>query len=60
MSLTVRADAVREDAVRAEAGTAHAVLDDEGRVVVILSGADAADAAADYAEEGFRIVLIQP
>ena len=55
MSLTVRTEAVH-----AGAGTARAVLDEEGRVVVILSGADAAEAAADYAEEGFRIVLIEP
>ena len=46
--------------VRTEDGTTHAVVDEEGRVVVILSGADAAEAAADYAADGFRIVLIEP
>ena len=46
--------------VETKAGTSYAVVAVDGHVVVILSGAAAAAAAAEYAEDGFEIVLISP
>lgn len=38
---------------------AYVVLDAEGGISVILSGADAPEAAAWYTEDGFRVEEVQ-
>ena len=38
---------------------AYVVLDAEGGISVILSGADAPEAAAWYAEDGFRVTEVE-
>lgn len=47
-------------AVHPQTETAWAVLDRDHQVVVILSGADAPEIAAEYREDGFEVVLIHP
>jgi hypothetical protein len=37
----------------------RAVLDSDGRVVVLFAGDDAADAAQEWAERGYRVETIE-
>lgn len=47
-------------ALQVETATTWAVVDDEGGVVVILSGADASRVAAEYRSDGYRTMLLTP
>ncbi len=38
---------------------ALAVLDEAGRIVVLLAGDDAADAAAEWQGEGYELVAVE-
>jgi len=41
------------------ASTAYAVVDERGEIVVLLEGRDAPGAAAEWAEDGYSVVLVE-
>jgi hypothetical protein len=43
-----------------ETSTVWVVLDDADQVVVMASGSDAAEFAAEWAERGYRVVELRP